>query len=66
MGFRIRETREKKGVSQDELSKASGVSRTIISGLENGTITTTTTKTLSRIAEALGVRVSEIFFDADV
>lgn len=66
MGFKIRETREKIGISQEELSKTSGVSRTIISGLENGTITTTTTKTLSRIAEALGVRVSEIFFDADV
>ena len=66
MEFRIKEIREKSGVSQEELSKKSGVSRTIISGLESGAITTTTTKTLSKIAEALDVRVSEIFFDAGV
>lgn len=66
MEFRIKEIREKAGVSQEELSKKSGVSRTIISGLESGAITTTTTKTLSKIAEALDVRVSEIFFDAGV
>lgn len=66
MGFYIKEMREKKGMSQEELSKTSGVSRTIISGLEAGTITVTTTKTLSKIADALGVKVSDIFFDKAV
>ncbi|MBQ8306980.1 MAG: helix-turn-helix transcriptional regulator [Blautia sp.] len=61
MEYRIRESRERAGMSQEQLSKKSGVSRAIISGLENGSITVTTTKTLSRIAEALGLKVSEIF-----
>ena len=50
-------------MTQEELAKKAGVSRTIISGLENGTITVTTTGTLSKIANALGKRVSDIFFD---
>ena len=61
MEFKIKERREEAGISQEELSKKSGVSRTIISGLESGTITTTTTKTLAKIAEALGLKVSDIF-----
>lgn len=61
MEYRIKECREKAGISQEQLSKESGVSRAIISGLENGTITVTTTKTLSKIASALGLKVSEIF-----
>ena len=53
MGFKIRECRNEINMSQEELSKRSGVSRTIISGLENGTITVTTTETLLRIARAM-------------
>ena len=59
--FRIREFREAQKMSQIELSQKSGVSRAIISGLESGSITVTTTKTLSLIAEALGKKVSDIF-----
>ena len=61
MSFKIKEAREEKGFTQEELSEKSGVSRTIIIGLEKGTITTTTTRTLVRIAEALGKKVSDIF-----
>ena len=60
MGYRIRECRKGKNMSQ--LAKKSGVSRTIISGLENGTITTTTTDTLLKIAKALDAKVADIFF----
>lgn len=63
MEYRIKECREKIGISQAELSKKSGVSRAIISGLESGSINTTTTDTLCRIASALGRKVSEIFLD---
>jgi len=59
--FKIKEFREKAGLTQEELAKRSGVSRTIISGLESGAIETTTTKTLVNIANALGCKVSEIF-----
>lgn len=59
--FKIREFREAQNMSQADLSKKSGISRAIISGLECGTITVTTTKTLSAIADALGKKVSDIF-----
>lgn len=63
MGYKIRECRKEKSMSQCDLAKKSGVSRTIISGLESGTITVTTTDTLLKIARALDKKVSEIFFE---
>ncbi|MBD9219791.1 MAG: XRE family transcriptional regulator [Clostridiales bacterium] len=62
MGCRITEIRKEKGISQEELSILSGVSRATISGLESGRITVTTTDTLQKISKALGETVSEIFF----
>ena len=63
MEYRVKEIREEIGLSQENLAKKSGVSRTIISGLESGTIKETSTKTLSKIADALNKKVSDIFFD---
>ena len=63
MGYKIKEMREKKEMSQEKLSELSGVSRSIISGLESGRVTVTTTMTLLRIAKALGVAVDDIFSD---
>ena len=63
MGYKIRECRKERSMSQCELAEKSGVSRTIISGLENGTITTTTTDTLLKIAKALDKKVADIFSD---
>ena len=65
MGYKIRETRERIGMTQTELSERSGISRGTISALENGTLRATTTKTLIRIAKAMGVTVDCIFFDED-
>lgn len=62
MGYKIKEARFSMNLSQRELSKKSGVSRTIISGLESGRITITTTKTLQKIAKALNKTIAEIFF----
>lgn len=61
MRFRIREQREKAGMTQVQLAEKSNVSRAIISGLESGSITVTTTETLLKIANALGKNVSDIF-----
>lgn len=66
MQYRIKEYREKLKMSQAELSEKSKVSRTIISGLESGSITVTTTETLLKIAKALGKNVSDIFFETNV
>lgn len=63
MGYRIKECREEQGMSQEELASKANVSRTIISGLETGAITVTTTGTLLKIAEALNKKISDIFFD---
>ena len=62
MGYKIKEIRETQNMTQEELAKKSKVSRTIISGLETGKIQVTTTGTLNKIANALGKKVSEIFF----
>lgn len=66
MGYKIKDCRRQLNISQEELSRRSGVSRTIISGLESGSITVTKTDTLTRIANALGKRVGDIFFDDSV
>ena len=49
-------------MTQDELAEKSGVSRTIIAGLESGAIEVTTTRTLEKIALALNSKVEDIFF----
>lgn len=59
--YKIKEIRISKGMSQKELSRKAKVSRTIISGLESGSISVTSTKTLTKIANALEKQVSEIF-----
>lgn len=61
MPFKIREARKERGFTQEELAKCAHVSRATIIGLENGSITVTTTETLTKIANALGKKVSDIF-----
>lgn len=63
MGYRIKEIRQKQGMSQQELSEKSGVSRAIISNLESGKTEQTTVRTLLKIARALESTVDEIFFE---
>lgn len=62
MKNRLKEVRENKGISQEELSEKSGISRTTISELETEKKEVTTNITLEKIAEALGEKVSNIFF----
>ncbi|MCO6541590.1 MAG: helix-turn-helix transcriptional regulator [Lactobacillus sp.] len=59
----LRQYRVSKGLTQAELAKRAGVSRTIISGLESGTSKVTTTETLLKLAKGLGTTVEDIFFD---
>lgn len=61
--YRIKECREERKMTQEELSKRSGVSRQIIYKLENDMNTVTSTETLKKIAVALNKKVSEIFLD---
>lgn len=61
MPFKIKEARKEKGFTQGELAKRAHVSRATIIGLENGSITVTTTEILTKIAGALDKKVSDIF-----
>ena len=58
----IKYYRELKNWSQEELAEYSNVSRTTISGFENGTIKVTTNTTMDRIAKALGKKTKTVFF----
>ena len=62
MGYKIREKRKEKKMTQEELSAKSRVSRATISGLENGTVRATSSKTLLKLARALDTTVDQIFF----
>ena len=66
MGYKIKEVRESKRMTQEELAEKSGVSRGTISALENGSVRTTTTKTLFKLAKALGTSVDQMFFAESV
>ena len=61
-GYRIREFRESMGLTQEQLAQKSGISRATIVALERDGIKTTTTKTLLKLAQALGVTVDCLFF----
>lgn len=61
MQYNVREIRQAMGLSQEDLAEKSGISRATIVALENGQDKVTTTKTLLKIADALGVPLDAIF-----
>ncbi|MDO5415276.1 MAG: helix-turn-helix transcriptional regulator [Bacillota bacterium] len=61
MKNRIKERREELGISQTELSECSGVARTVISQLENGSRKTVTSDTMIKLANSLKSSIGEIF-----
>lgn len=62
MGYKIREARIATGMTQEELSEKSGVSRATISAMENGEAKCVMTSTLLKLASALNTTVDQIFF----
>lgn len=60
MGNVIRKLRIKKGLSQEVLSGFACISRSHLAMIESGSISPTV-DTLWRIAEALGMKLSELF-----
>ncbi len=60
MRYKIRELREQRGLTQDALARMSGITRATLWGLETDDTKVTTTATLQAIAQALGVKVSDI------
>ena len=61
MGQIIKKLRKGRGFTQEELAEKSGVSRTTISNLENDSNKTVNTRTLNKIASALGVKLESLF-----
>lgn len=53
----IKKIRKKKGLSQDKLAKAAGVTLTTLVKLESGANDNPTIKTLQKIATALNVKI---------
>ena len=62
MGFRVKELRESKKMTQEELEKRSGISRQTISAIENGKVKFVNSRTLMAIASALETTMDDIFF----
>lgn len=59
--YKIKELREKRNISQSELSRLSGVSRANIIRIENQEDVVVNTKTLQKLADALNVSVKYLF-----
>ena len=57
MGEQIRQARKSRKVSQEELAKALGMSRTPIGQIENGSIQEIGVKKLIRVLEFLGLEM---------
>lgn len=63
MNQRIKVERVRLGLTQSELSKKSGVSRTLISKAENGDIFSMSYKKMEKLSKVLGVSAKELFFE---
>ena len=66
MRNRIAEARRKAGMTQQELAKAAGVSRTTIWALEKNIATTVLSSTILSIAHVLDTTVDDLFFEEKV
>ena len=62
MGNRLKEVREEKGITQEELERLSGVSRQTISAIENNPDYQAKSGTLIALAKAMETTVDRIFF----
>ncbi len=65
MTYRIREIRENLGITQAELAEKAGLARATVWKLEVEDDVVTTTKTLERIADVLGVDLKDLFLPQD-
>lgn len=61
MTNKLKEIREKKGISISELARKSGLTRQTIYNIEGDPNRVVDSKTMEDVANALGVKVSKIF-----
>lgn len=62
MKNKLKEKREEKNMTQQELSNISNVSRPTISQIENGTLQNIKSNTMIKLATALDCDIGDIFF----
>lgn len=62
MGYRLKEIREEKNMTQEELEEKSGISRQTISAIENGRTENVMSGTLLALASALDTTIDNLFF----
>jgi transcriptional regulator with XRE-family HTH domain len=60
IGKNVRKFRQEKGISQDRLSKLADLSLNTIVNIESGGNLNPTIETLTKIANALGVKVDDL------
>lgn len=61
MRNRVQELRWKKGLSQSQLGKETGISKSLISRMENNKTANTRVDYSYKLAKALGVTIEELF-----
>ena len=66
MGYRLREIRESKKMTQEELEEKSGISRQTISAIENNRAENVMVGTLMALANALDTTIDNLFFQKAV
>ena len=64
IGQKIREARIEKGMTQEELGDILGVQKSAVAKYENGRIVNIKRSTLKKISDVLGIRPSELIFEA--
>jgi transcriptional regulator with XRE-family HTH domain len=57
IGNRVKELRKEKGIKQEELAKAAGISRNTLSKLENGYIANISIVTFDKVLNVLGYQL---------
>lgn len=62
MGYKLKEAREERRMTQEELAAKSGISRQTIVSIETDPTYNTTFATLTKLADALGTTIDKIFF----
>ncbi len=60
LGDRLRQLRAARGWSQRELARRAGLSQPVVSGIESGIAKAPQALTLTKLAQALGVRIDEL------
>jgi transcriptional regulator with XRE-family HTH domain len=61
MIWRLKELRVERGISQEELSEMSGISRPVISKMENDEVGSATAQTILALSNALQVEPGDLF-----